>query len=408
MIESLPSSLRFVGSSTSQRNPNNNRNEDGRDHSNSPNHMQIDPQRTPDSPSSSDRAPHSDDTNKNRFQTAQPGIPSTHLPMAPAARAQWNQLADIFELDSKYRAEALRISSITGTENQYHTLVCLLQKTRQDMDNVASQLRSAAGWKPAADLGTRLTKIIRETLQDHTIESYTLKVDSNKKPIARSFDKKAMNAIMKQSDSWKLENLPSDFGTSLTDLKKHEAFMKFFGAKIRHVRDDFRVVLLTNILVPHAKVNEPLQPVPKLSELQLLASLNLFAVSHLLVMQLHRTSLIMEHVTKEINTTLDSKAQARFAYLAVKYHFASQEERKLRPGQSHWAWADHQLATLRGENRNDTRAYRRAFDTIILATDQGFFDGKKTIDKIKADEKFRIPTDADISQAIDFMSSNTN
>ncbi|KAH9814316.1 hypothetical protein DFH28DRAFT_1127336 [Melampsora americana] len=347
---SLPSSLRFVGSSTSQSNDNstsqNNdnldagRNKDSGDHDDNPDGMEVDEQRATDFLPNFNQGSPSDDANQNRFQTAQSGIPSTNLPMAPAARSQWNQLADIFQLDSKHRAEALRISSITGSENQYHALVCLLQKTRQDMDQVVSQIRSAAGWKPAADLG-----IIRETLRDHTIESYTLKVDSKKKPIARSFDKIAMEAIMKQTDSWKSENLPSDFGTSLTDLKQHEAFMKFFGAKVRHVRDDFRVALLTNILVPQAKLAHFFNP-------------------------------------QDLRTESERIE-------AVKYHYASQEERKARPGQSHWAWVDQQLTKLR-------------------ATDQGFFDGKKTIDEIKADEQFRVPTDTDISQAIDFMSSNTN
>ncbi|EGG05197.1 uncharacterized protein MELLADRAFT_88276 [Melampsora larici-populina 98AG31] len=313
--------------------------------------------------------------------------------MAPADRAQWNQLADIFELDSKHRAEALRISSITGSENQYHASVCLLQKTRQDMDNVVSQLCSAASWKPAADLGTRLTKIIRETLQDHTMESYTYRVDSKKKPIQKSFEKIAMNAIINQSESWKLENLPQDFGSTLTDLKKHEAFMKFFGAKVRHVRDDFRIALLTNILVTHANIDEPAQPVPKLSELLLL-------LTRFFNPQDPRTA-------KEIEADMDSKAKARFAYLRIEaaiYNYTNQVDRKLRPGQSHWAWVDQQLENLCGQKRS----YRRAFDTIVIATDQGFFDGNKSIFDIKEDEKFRVPTEDDVSQAMEFMSSNTN
>ncbi|EGF98852.1 uncharacterized protein MELLADRAFT_113208 [Melampsora larici-populina 98AG31] len=156
----------------------------------------------------------------------------------------------------------------------------LTMKTCQDMDNVVSQLRSASTWKPAADLGTRLTKIIHETLRDHTMESYTYRVDSHKKPIQRSFEKVAM--------------------------------------------------LLTNMLVTHANIDEPAQPVPKLSELLLLLN--------------HFFNPQDPHTAKELEAEMDSKAKARFAYLTI-------------------------------------------------------FD-------IKSDEKFRVPTDDDVSEAIDFMSSN--
>ncbi|EGF99929.1 uncharacterized protein MELLADRAFT_112283 [Melampsora larici-populina 98AG31] len=306
--EALPASLRFVGSNTSQSNTNNN---GGRkdEEDDSDEEMEPGPQQTAHSPTPTPSPPHQspplDPTNRDPFRSAQAGIPSTNLPMARADRAQWNQIADIFELDSKHRAEALRISSITGSENQYHASVCLLQKTRQDMDNVVAQLRSTASWKPAADLGlysqTRLTKIIRETLQDHTMESYTYKVDPNKKMIQRSFEKIAMNAIINQSNSWKSENLPQDFGTTLTDLKRHEAFMKFFGAKVRHVRDDFRIALLNNMIVTHSNIDEPAQPVPKLSELLLL-------LTRFFNPQDPRTA-------KEVDADMDPKAKARYAYL---------------------------------------------------------------------------------------------
>ncbi|EGG01731.1 uncharacterized protein MELLADRAFT_66868 [Melampsora larici-populina 98AG31] len=239
--EALPASLRFVGSNTSQSNTDNHggRKEEEND---SDEEMELGPQKTAHSPTPTPSPPHQspplDPTNRDPFRSTQ------------------NQLS---------------------SENQYHASVCLLQKTRQDMDNVVAQLRSTASWKPAADLGTRLTKIIRETLQDHTMESYTYKVDSNKKLIQRSFEKIAMNAIFNQSTSWKSENLPPDFGTTLTDLKRHEAFMKFFGAKVRHVRDDFRIALLNNMLVTHSNVDEPAQPVPKLSELLLLVSQDLIS-----------------------------------------------------------------------------------------------------------------------------------
>ncbi|KAH9813451.1 hypothetical protein DFH28DRAFT_1083808 [Melampsora americana] len=333
MINALPSFLKFSGSSTSQSNLDHDagRDEDGGDHDNTSHSMEVDFQRETDSLPNFDQESPSDDITQTCFQTAQPGYPSMNLPMAPAAQAQWT--------------DALRIGSITGSENQYHALVCLLQKTHQDMDNVMSQLCPAVGWKPASDLG----------------------------------------AIY--------------FGTTLTDLNKHKASMKFFGARIRHIWDDFRAALLTNILVPQSKVSKPRQPVPKLSELQLLAS------------QLPSLSHIYLCIKKGTNASLDSKAQAQFSYPrteAVEYHYASKDERKVRPSQSHWAWVDQQLSKRWGENRNETRASCQAFDTIVLASNQDFLDGKKTIDKMKANEKLRVPTDTDISKVIDFMLSNTN
>ncbi|KAH9812955.1 hypothetical protein DFH28DRAFT_930613, partial [Melampsora americana] len=41
---------------------------------------------------------------------------------------------------------------------------------------------------------------------------------------------------------------------------------------------------------------------------------------------------------------------------AAEYHYASKDEGKLRPSQSHWAWVDQQIAKLWGENRNETHA----------------------------------------------------
>jgi hypothetical protein len=46
------------------------------------------------------------------FQTSSSDNPSINLPMGRAKRAEWEKLADLFHLESTYRADALRISSV--------------------------------------------------------------------------------------------------------------------------------------------------------------------------------------------------------------------------------------------------------------------------------------------------------
>lgn len=69
---------------------------------------------------------------------------------------------------------------------------------------------------------------MRLTLKDHTIEAYTNTIDSNKRPIIGSFQRKAMQALMSQTPAWKAETLPPNFGNTLDDLTAHVKFMGEF------------------------------------------------------------------------------------------------------------------------------------------------------------------------------------
>ncbi|KAH9807985.1 hypothetical protein DFH28DRAFT_1137351 [Melampsora americana] len=206
--------------------------------------------------------------NEGPFRMSQSGVPSTNLPMAPANQQQWELVANAMGLEGTHRAEALRTSSITGDDNRFYALVCVMHRTRQELDKHLMH-RISDTWKPSSDLGTRIIKIIRKALGCHTIASYTNTMDSNKEPIAASFHRKALvEAIIKKSPSWKSENLPPRYGTSVDDLADHEVFMNLFKAKLRHVRDEFRLLLLTNIHIPLAKKNETPLPVPNIATLQ--------------------------------------------------------------------------------------------------------------------------------------------
>lgn len=330
------------------------------------------------------------------FQTSSSDRPSINLPMGRARRAQWEQLADIFDLDSTHRANALRISSITGSQNQFQAGVCLMQKVLQELGKKSTEnhaTAASAAWVPRSDFGTRIIDVMRRTLKDHTIEAYTNTMGSDKRPIIGSFHRKAMQALLSQTPEWKAETLPPNFGNTLDDLTAHVKFMGEFKDRLRHQRDGFRVILLKNIRVTtETKDEEPL-PVPTMGTL--LGDLARFFGPE-------------SRTDKEIEAATDPSARARFAYLRLetaKYSISSNDEKIKRPGKSQWDWIDPQLATLRDKDR----AYRRAFDSIILARDEYFFDGKKTIEDVKADEmEFGLPTEEDVLTAVRFTSSQHN
>ncbi|EGG04597.1 uncharacterized protein MELLADRAFT_88647 [Melampsora larici-populina 98AG31] len=311
--------------------------------------------------------------------------------MAPANRANWDQVADIFGLDSNYRAEALRISSITGDDNRYYALVCLNQKARQE--SVKNSTRSHLDWTPKATLADELKKMLRLILRDSSIESYTDTLNSSKTIISGSFHRKAMQAIMNQTDSWKAEFLPPDFGTTLDDLFNHDKFIKFLKAKLRHARDDFRAEIMTNIWVPKSKINEPQIEVPDLESLL-----------GLLYRFFDRNE---SRTPKELKRQVDAKTQARFAYLRIEisiYHDTSLDDRKKNGGLTYWGLIDRKLAELRDKSRE----HRRAFNAVVLARDQGLFNGKNKWDKIKSDDKLEVPTQEDVLTAIPFLPGNAS
>ncbi|KAH9818002.1 hypothetical protein DFH28DRAFT_1154054 [Melampsora americana] len=310
--------------------------------------------------------------------------------MAPENRAKWDQVADIFGLDSNHRAEAFRISSITGDDNRYYALVCLNKKARQE--SVRNLTRNShLDWTPKSTFADELKKMLRLILRDSTIESYTNTLNSSKTIIPGSFHRKAMQAIMKQSDSWKAEFLPPDFGTTLEDLSNHIKFMKLLKEKLRHARDDFRGVIMTNIWVPKSKIDEPQIEVPDLKAL--LGLLYRFFDQN------------ESRTPKELKQQLDAKTQARFAYLRLEisiYHDTSLHDRKKNGGLTYWGLIDSKLAELRDKSRE----HCRAFNAVVLAKDQGLFNGKNKWDKIKSDEKFEVPTEDDILTAIPFLPAN--
>lgn len=53
--------------------------------------------------------------------------------------------------------------------------------------------------------------------------------------------------------------------------------------------------------------------------------------------------------------------------------------------------------------------YGYRFDSVILARDEYYFDGKKTIEDIQADEHgFNLPTEEDVLTAVEFVASQHN
>ncbi|KAH9820313.1 hypothetical protein DFH28DRAFT_1218322 [Melampsora americana] len=327
------------------------------------------------------------------FRTADPAVPSVRRPMAPGDRSRFDQVANIFSLESNYQAEALRLGSITGNDNRYWTLLCLQQLTRQEFAKKAAS--SSTEWTPKPKLVEQLKRLIRCTLCDSSIESYTETLDQNKVIIPGSLHRKTMQAIMGQSKDWKAEYLPANFGTTLDDLSNHERFMEILRAKLRHARDDFRLVLLQDIAIPQRKIDmkEPQNEVPSLGSL-------LGQLYHFFNPNESRT---VNELLKQVNT----KTQSRFAYLRIElgmYHETSAEERKEQGGLSNWRLIDHNLAAI----GNKSRDYRRAFNAIILARNQGLFNGKNKWDQIKSNEQLKVPSEEDIMTAIPFLPANSS
>ncbi|KAH9816593.1 hypothetical protein DFH28DRAFT_1159959 [Melampsora americana] len=279
------------------------------------------------------------------FRTADPAVPLVRRPMAPGDRERFQQVANIFSLESDYQAEAFRLGSITGNDNRYWTLLCLQQLTRQEFAKKAAC--SFTEWTPKPKLAEQLKRLIRRTLCDSLIESYTETLDQNKVVIPGSLHWKTMQAIMGQSKDWKAEYLPSDFGTTLDDLSNHESQLYHFF-----------------------NPNE---------------------------------SRTVNELLKQVNT----KTQSQFAYLRIElgmYHETSAEERKEQGGLSNWRLIDHNLAAI----GNKSRDYRRAFNAIILARDQGLFNGKNKWDQIKPNEQLKVPSEEDIMTAIPFLPANAS
>ncbi|KAH9809157.1 hypothetical protein DFH28DRAFT_1036659 [Melampsora americana] len=330
---------------------------------------------------------------RSLFRSAVPSIPSVNLPMSPEDRAKFDQVANIFSLKPSYRAEALRLGSITGDDNCYWTILCLQQQARQQVAKQGASLHN--DWTPDTNLPEQLKKIIRRTLGDPSIESYTETLNSNKVIIPGSFHRKAMQAIMDMSIEWKAEHLPPDFGTTLQDLSNHEKFMELFKAKLRHARDDFRLILLKEIWFTQSKINskQPQVEVPALGSL--LGQLyNFFDPSE-------------SRTEKELQRDVDTKTQARFAYLRMAigiYNETSPAQRKANGGLTHWRTIDRKLAEL----RNKSHEYRRAFNAIVLARDQGLFNGKNRWDEIKLNDQFQIPSEEDVVTAIPYLPPNSS
>ncbi|KAH9807623.1 hypothetical protein DFH28DRAFT_1138638 [Melampsora americana] len=399
LLQSIPASLRFAmgdeeppatqnsGATNSTADSAEQRHEDDCLRPNEDSDQDMGHSNSRDSSSGDDGDERRSSLNDAPFRTANSACPSTNLPMAPANQQQWEQVANAMGLEGIHRAEALRTSSITGDDNRFYALVCVMHRTRQDMDK-HFQHRISDTWKPSSDLGTRIIKIIRKALSCHTIASYTNTMDSNKEPIAASFHRKALEAIIKKSPSWKSENLPPRFGTSVDDLADHEVFMNLFKAKLRHVRDEFRLLLLTNIHVPSAKKSETPLPVPNIATLQ-----------GMLMRYFDSTD---SRTNDEIDNQIDLKAKARFAYLrleAAKYHMSDNEARRERAGRSHWDWVDDQLEALRQKDRK----HRKAFDVLALVRDEGFFNGRNTWAPIKENPNFGVPSEEDVVAAIPYL-----
>ncbi|EGG03918.1 uncharacterized protein MELLADRAFT_89727 [Melampsora larici-populina 98AG31] len=327
------------------------------------------------------------------FRTADPSVPSVRRLMAPNDREKFEKVADIFGLDSRYRAEALRLGSITGDDNRYWTLLCLQQLQRQELAKEAAN--SCAEWIPKPNFAEQLKKLMRRTLRDSFIKSYTETLDQNKVIISGSFHRKAMQAIMDNTKAWKAEYLPSDFGTTLEDLSNHDKFMELFRSKLRHARDDFPLILLKEIVVPQRKIDlkEPQTEVPALGAL----------LGHLYHFFDPNESRTMTELLKAVNT----KTQARFAYLRMAlavFHNTSAEKRKAQGGLTNWRMIDHNLSEFRDKSRD----YRRAFNAIVLARDQGLFNGKNTWDEIKSNAQFEVPSVTDVVTTIPFLPTNAS
>ncbi|EGG06636.1 uncharacterized protein MELLADRAFT_86483 [Melampsora larici-populina 98AG31] len=305
---------------------------------------------------------------------------SISLPMAPEDRAKWDQVAGLFDLNPTSHAQALNISSITGDNNRYHALVCLMHQLRQDFAKQQLGNCSSDHWKPDPDLGPELMRMMRLTLRCHTIESYII-IDSQTEPMEGSFYEKAMQAINSKSDSWKSEYLPPRFGTTSEDKNDHEIFMRLFRDKLREVLEEFRLILLTHIYTPTRKLDDPVQAVP-----------DIIALQGLLFRFFDKND---RRTDEEINAQIDPKATLRFAYLrleVVEHHLTIPINRRGGPDSSPWSCVDVKLSSLCEKDRT----YQRAFGVLVLTRDEGFFDGRMTVKLIKKRYQCRVPTDHEI------------
>ncbi|KAH9815822.1 hypothetical protein DFH28DRAFT_1107294, partial [Melampsora americana] len=282
------------------------------------------------------------------FRSAVPSIPSVNLPMSPEDRAKFDQVANIFSLEPSYRAEALRLGSITGDDNRYWTILCLQQQARQQVAKQGASLHN--DWTPDTNLPEQLKKIIRRTLGDPSIESYTETLNSNKVIIPGSFHRKAM--LLKEI--W------------------------FTQSKINSKQPQVEVPALGSLL----------------GQLNFLKLYNFFDPSE-------------SCTEKELQRDVDTKTQARFAYLRMAigiYNETSPAQRKANGGLTHWRTIDRKLAEL----RNKSHEYRRAFNAIVLARDQGLFNGKNRWDEIKLNDQFQIPSEEDVVTAIPYLPPNSS
>ncbi|EGG10613.1 uncharacterized protein MELLADRAFT_103294 [Melampsora larici-populina 98AG31] len=220
------------------------------------------------------------------FRTADPSVPSVRRLMAPNNREKFEKVADIFGLDSCYRAEALRLGSITGDDNRYWTLLCLQQLQRQELP------------------------------------------------------KKAANSLL-----------------------EGQTEVPALGALLGHLT-------VVGRLYHFFDPNE-------------------------------------SRTMTELLKAVDTKTQARFAYLRMAlavFHNTSAEERKAQGGLTNWQMIDHNLSEFRDKSRD----YRRAFNAIVLARDQGLFNGKNTWDEIKSNAQFEVPSVTNVVTAIPFLPTNAS
>ncbi|KAH9822600.1 hypothetical protein DFH28DRAFT_1181355 [Melampsora americana] len=252
------------------------------------------------------------------------------------------------------------MAPITGNDNRYWTLLCLQQLAQQELAKEAAS--SPTGWESKSNFAEQLKKLMCLTIRDPFIQSDTETWDQDKAIIPGLFHWKAMQAIMGKSPDWTTEYLPQ---------------------------------LLRDIVVPQHKITlkEPPTNVPNLGFL--LALLYQFFDTN--------KSCTRDKLLKAVN----KKTQARFAYLRMSlgiYHNTSVAERKAQGGMSNWRIIDHKLAELCSNNRE----YCQAFNAIVLARDQGLFNGKNKWDEIETNDQLQIPSKDNITTAIPFLPANAS
>ncbi|EGG05576.1 uncharacterized protein MELLADRAFT_63974 [Melampsora larici-populina 98AG31] len=110
------------------------------------------------------------------FLTSSSDWPSINLPMGQARRAEWELLADIFDLDATHCGNALPISLINGSQNQFQAGVCLMQQVLQELGKQSTENQAtatSASWALRLDFGVpwkaeTLPPILGDTLDDLT------------------------------------------------------------------------------------------------------------------------------------------------------------------------------------------------------------------------------------------------